>query len=56
MSETTIFIIGAIVFAITVWGAVAAGGLAFTQLEMEQNPELKQRVDDDRLKPHFPPE
>lgn len=36
MSETLLFSIGAIVFAITVWGAVMAGGIWLTQLQEEQ--------------------
>ena len=31
MSETAIFVVGVIVFAITVYGAVIAGGLALTR-------------------------
>jgi hypothetical protein len=37
MSEVTIFIIGAVIFAITVYGSVMAGGLALTRLEAEEN-------------------
>ncbi|MGI9579454.1 MAG: YqjF family protein [Microthrixaceae bacterium] len=54
MSQTVIFVVGAIVFAITVYGAVMAGGLAMTWIEIEQNPDRKKNVDDDELKKRFP--
>ncbi len=38
MSETALFIVGAIVFAITVYGTVMAGGTLFTRIHIEQNP------------------
>ena len=37
MSETVIFIVGVVVFATTVWGAVMAGGLAMQRAEIEQS-------------------
>ena len=40
MSETVIFVVGAIVFAITVAGSVMAGGFAMRRVELEQNPHL----------------
>jgi hypothetical protein len=40
-----IFIVGAIVFAITVYGAIMAGGLALTRRELEGDEELRRRVD-----------
>ncbi len=45
MSEVTIFIIGAFIFAITVYGSVMAGGLALTRLEAEENDPIGHRVD-----------
>lgn len=36
MSETLLFAIGAVFFAITVWGAVMAGGIWLTQLQEDQ--------------------
>lgn len=39
MSETVILIVGVIVFAITVYGTVMAGGTALTRAEIEQNPQ-----------------
>jgi hypothetical protein len=47
MSSTVVFIVGAIIFAITVYGAVIAGGLALTRKELEGNQELRRRVVDD---------
>lgn len=40
MSETVVFIVGGIVFAITVAGSVMAGGFSMRRLELEQNPHL----------------
>ena len=37
MSELVIFIVGVAVFAVTVYGAVMAGGLAFTRREIAEN-------------------
>ncbi len=54
MSQTAILIVGVIIFAITVYGTVMAGGLALTRLEIEQNPNLKDGVDEDQLKKRFP--
>jgi len=40
MSEVSIFIIGAVVFAITVYGAVIAGGLAMQSVEHSENQRI----------------
>jgi hypothetical protein len=40
MSEVTIFIIGAIIFAITIAGAVIAGGMSMHTIEAVQNPKI----------------
>jgi hypothetical protein len=37
VSQTVIFIVGAIIFAIVVYGSVMAGGLAFARVEREQS-------------------
>ncbi len=42
MSETVIFVIGIVIFAITTYGAVMAGGMALTRAEIEQNPARKE--------------
>ncbi len=47
MSETVIFIVGVVVFAITVWGTVMAGSLALMQAEIDQNPYLDADPDGD---------
>ncbi len=49
MSETTLFIIGAIVFAITIYGAVMAGGLALTKGSILENAQYRRRVPDDQV-------
>lgn len=54
MSETALFIVGAIVFAITVYGTVMAGGTLFTRIHIEQNPHLRDEVDEDGAKKRFP--
>lgn len=51
MSETYIFIVGVIIFTVTVYGAVAAGGTAFKNMEVEQNPGNKDVDDADGLNP-----
>ena len=54
MSEAVIFAVGSVVFAITVWGSVMAGGHAMQRAQIEQNPRLKERVDEEELKKRFP--
>lgn len=54
MSETFIFVVGVIVFAVTVYGSVMAAGTALTRAELEQNPSRRQGVDEEDLK-KFPP-
>ena len=54
MSETFIFAVGVVVFAVTVVGVVMAGGLALTRVEVEQNPELRSKFDKDETKKRFP--
>ena len=54
MSETAIFVVGIIVFTVTVYGGVMAGGLALTRIEIEQNPNLADKVDKEELNKRFP--
>ena len=49
MSETVLFIVGAVVFAITVYGAVMAGGLALTKSSIAENDQYRRRVPDDQV-------
>ena len=53
MSETVIFVVGVVVFALTVYGAVMAGGLALTRIEIEQNPVQFAGGPDDGALPAF---
>ena len=53
MSEIVVFAIGVIVFAVTVWGTVVAGGVALSRVEVEQN-ERRGAVDRDELEKSFP--
>lgn len=46
MSETVIFIFGSVVFAISTYGAVMAGGTALTRVELDQS-QLKDKNFDD---------
>ena len=46
---TALFIIGALVFALTVYGAVMVGGLRMTKETFEEEDYLRDRVDDDDL-------
>lgn len=39
--SVTIFVIGVLVFLITVYGAVMAGGLLLTESQLDQHPELE---------------
>lgn len=54
MSETVIFIVGIVVFAITVYGSVIAGGIALTRVEIEQDPALKSDVKKEDLDKRLP--
>ena len=49
MSETALFIVGAIVFAITVYGTVMAGGLLLTKSSIIENDQYRRRVPDDQV-------
>jgi glutamate dehydrogenase/leucine dehydrogenase len=54
MSEIVIFAIGVVVFAITVWGTVVAGGVALSRVEVEQNQRRTREVDEEELDKRFP--
>jgi len=45
MSESVLFIVGSIVFAITVFGSVMAGGLLLTRSELAQDDDLRRGSD-----------
>jgi len=49
VSDLPIFIVGIVVFAITVYGTVMAGGLAFTRRQLDSHPDLKAKVDPEEL-------
>ena len=40
MNESVLFVVGAFIFAITIYGAVMAGGLMLTRVELDQEAEL----------------
>jgi len=50
MSQTVIFIVGVVVFALTVYGSVMAAGLALTRAELDQNPDLEAKPQDTGLR------
>ncbi len=54
MSENVLFIVGVIVFAVTIYGVVMAGGLTLTRIQIEQNPHLRDKVDEDGAKKRPP--
>jgi hypothetical protein len=41
MSDGAIFVVGIIIFAITIYGAVMAGGIALTYVALEEEPGLE---------------
>ena len=58
MNEAAIFLIGIIIFAITIYGAVMAGGMALTSVVLEQEPQRQPEGKDGQLassiSPHRP--
>jgi len=46
MSEVPIFILGVFVFLITVYGAVASGGLFLTRHQIDDDPALRPPASD----------
>lgn len=54
MSDLVVFIVGIVVFAITVYGTVMAGGIAFTRRQLDANPDLLERVDEEELERRVP--
>lgn len=54
MSEFAVFVVGAIIFAITVYGTVVAGGLSLTRRELEQDDRLRRKVDDEQPESGLP--
>ena len=49
MSDTILFIVGSVVFAITVYGAVIAGGLSLTKSSLLENDQYRRRVPEDQV-------
>ena len=54
MSQTAIFIVGVVVFALTVYGAVMAAGLALTKVEVEESGPPEINIDKKEFKRRFP--
>ena len=54
MSETAIFIVGVVIFAITIYGSVMAAGLALTRHELDENPALKRAAESNSATPASP--
>lgn len=46
MSQTVLFCIGAVIFAIVVYGSVMAGGLALARQEQAEEPSFAPNVPD----------
>ena len=54
MSDLTVFVIGVVIFAITVYGTVMAGGIALTRRQIEEEPVLRRKVDKEKLDRKLP--
>lgn len=54
MNEGAIFLVGIIIFAITIYGVVMAGGMALTRVVVEQDPHLQTDPHDTPLAPGTP--
>lgn len=54
MSVLVLFAIGAVIFAITVYGAVMVGGLKLTKKSIRENDQFQRRVDDDQVEDGLP--
>lgn len=54
MSSAVIFIVGAVIFAVTVYGAVIAGGLSLTRRQLDEDAEFRRRVADDQRDARVP--
>jgi hypothetical protein len=48
MNESILFIVGIIVFAITVYGSVMAGGMALARVVLQQEPQ-RQPIEDGQV-------
>ena len=53
MSELLVFIVGTIIFAITVCGSIISVGITLTRREIAANPHLVDRVDKDEIDKTF---
>lgn len=54
MSTFVLFAIGSVVFALTVYGSVMAGGLKLTKDSIRENDQYRRRVDDDQVTDGLP--
>ncbi len=54
MSASLLFIVGVVIFAITVYGVVMAGGLMLTRRELDQDPDLMRHVAREDLESPLP--
>jgi len=54
MSAFVLFAIGSVVFALTVYGSVMAGGLKLTKDSILENDQYRRRVDDDQVDDGLP--
>lgn len=46
MSEAPVFLIGIVIFAITIYGAVMAGGMALTKVVLDQETQRQPEAKD----------
>ena len=54
MSEVAIFLVGIVIFAITIYGAVMAGGVALTKVMVDQQPRSRAAAGDRSPAPTSP--
>lgn len=54
MSTFVLFAIGSVVFALTVYGSVVAGGLKLTKDSLRENDQYRRRVADDQVDSGLP--
>lgn len=55
MNEGAIFLVGIIIFAITIYGTVMAGGIALTKVVDDQQPPRQPEAKDDQPAPGISP-
>jgi hypothetical protein len=55
MNEGAVFLVGIVIFAITIYGAVMAGGMALTKVVLDQESQQQPEAKDGQLAPSVSP-